>query len=325
MGGLTYGVIEAGAVGFADARVVIALTLAVVAAVVFVLAQRRGVHPMVPPDLFGSRPVVLSVVIGFAFMVGYYGLPFVFSLYLQQARGLSSLGTALVFLPMMLAGLVLTPFSARLGELFGRRTLIVTGLAVMAVGLVVLAVLPATTPLWALGLIMVFVGVGGQLVMPPTMAVLLDHAPRRRAGTASAPFNTSRQIGGALAVAVFGALLADPATFQAGVQTSLLIAAGVTALTTAAALLLRVPRIPTQDSVFEENLHDRVDHRRTRPRRARRGVADHHRPPGRIATPMGTDLGRARRRRTDRAVLPRPGRRLVPPRHRWCSRTHPRG
>jgi MFS family permease len=194
---------------------------------------------MIPADLLASRPVAASVVIGFAFMIGYYGLPFVFSLYLQQARGLSSLSTGLVFLPMMLFGLALTPFSARLGERFGRAALIVTGLAMMASGLVALALMPATAPPWALGLLMILVGLGGPLVMPPTMAVLLDHAPHQHAGTASAVFNTSRQIGGALAVAVFGGLLGDADTMLAGVRTSLLIAAGIAALATAATLLLR--------------------------------------------------------------------------------------
>jgi MFS transporter, DHA2 family, methylenomycin A resistance protein len=241
MGGLTYGVIEAGAVGFAAPRVVIALVLAAAAAAVFVLTERRSTHPIIPADLLSSRPVVLSVVIGFAFMIGYYGLPFVFSLYLQQARGLSALATGFVFAPMMLIGLALTPFTARLGERFGRPTLIATGLASMATGLLALAIMPATAPPWALGLLMVLVGLGGPLVMPPTMAVLLDHAPDQRAGTASAVFNTSRQIGGALAVAVFGGLLTNPDTFVSGVRTSLLIAAAIAAATTAAALLLRTP------------------------------------------------------------------------------------
>lgn len=58
-------------------------------------------------------------------------------------------------------------------------------------------------------------------------------------------FNTSRQVGGALAVAVFGGLLANPATFVHGVHTSLLIAAGVLALTTAAALFLPATKEPT--------------------------------------------------------------------------------
>jgi EmrB/QacA subfamily drug resistance transporter len=242
MGGLTYGVIEAGAVGFAAPRVVNALVLAAAAAAVFVLTERRSAHPIIPADLLSSRPVVLSVVIGFAFMIGYYGLPFVFSLYLQQARGLSALATGFVFAPMMLIALALTPLTARLGERFGRPTLIATGLASMATGLLALAIMPATAPPWALGLLMVLVGLGGPLVMPPTMAVLLDHAPDQRAGTASAVFNTSRQIGGALAVAVFGGLLTNPDTFLSGVRTSLLIAAAIAAAATAAAvLLLRTP------------------------------------------------------------------------------------
>jgi EmrB/QacA subfamily drug resistance transporter len=241
MGGLTYGVIEAGAVGFAAPRVEIVLVLAAAAAAVFVLTERRSAHPIIPADLLSSRPVVLSVVIGFAFMIGCYGLPFVFSLYLQQARGLSALATGFVFAPMMLIALALTPFTARLGERFGRPTLIATGLASMATGLLALAIMPATAPPWALGLLMVLVGLGGPLVMPPTMAVLLDHAPDQRAGTASAVFNTSRQIGGALAVAVFGGLLTNPDTFLSGVRTSLLIAAAIAAATTAAALLLRTP------------------------------------------------------------------------------------
>jgi hypothetical protein len=52
-------------------------------------------------------------------------------------------------------------------------------------------------------------------------------------------FNTSRQLGGALAVAVFGSLLARPATFIVGVRVSLLIAAAVALAAAGVALLLR--------------------------------------------------------------------------------------
>ena len=55
-------------------------------------------------------------------------------------------------------------------------------------------------------------------------------------------FNTSRQIGGALAVAVFGALLAQQGNFMGGLRTSLLIAAGVALATAATSLLFRSPR-----------------------------------------------------------------------------------
>lgn len=71
MGGLIYGVIEAGTVGFAAPEVIGALVLAVLAAAVFVLAQALGRHPMVPLELFRSRTVVVSAWTGFAFLGGF--------------------------------------------------------------------------------------------------------------------------------------------------------------------------------------------------------------------------------------------------------------
>ncbi len=240
MGGLTYGAIEAGAAGFSAPRVVAAFVVAVVALAAFLAAQARGAHPMAPLDLFRSRTVAVPVAVGFAFIVGYYGLPFVMSLYLQQLRGLSPLGTGVTFLPMMLIGAALTPFSARIAERLRARVLITAGLVVMTVGLVILAVVPSSAPVWALAGMMVLVGLAGPLVMPPVTAVLLNSVPAHRAGVASGVFNTSRQSGGALAVAVFGALLANRASFLHGVRASLLIAA-VVALGAAAASLLLTP------------------------------------------------------------------------------------
>ncbi|HYS38188.1 MAG TPA: MFS transporter, partial [Pseudonocardiaceae bacterium] len=247
MGGLTYGAIEAGAVGVSAPQVLAALVVAAVAMVVFVAAQARGSHPMVPLEVFRSRNVVLLLVVGFTYMVGYYGMPFVFSLYFQQVRGLSALGAGALFVPMMLAGTVLTPFWPRIADRLGRKTLIAGGLSLMTIGLVVLGVLPGSTPVWLLSTLMILVGVGGPLVMPPATAVLLDSVPERRTGTVSGVFNTSRQVGGALAVAVFGGLLAGPGMFLRGVHTSLLIAAVVLAAAIPAGLLLRThPTVSTE-------------------------------------------------------------------------------
>ena len=206
MGGLTYGAIEAGPLGFAAPRVLTAFA------------------------------------VGFAFIVGYYGLPFVMGLYLQQLRGLSPVATGLVFLPMMLVGAILTPFSARLAERLGARLLIGGGLVLMTVGLAFLAVVGSWTPVWGLAGLMILVGLAGPLAIPPVTAVLLNSVPAHRAGTASGIFNTSRQVGGALAVAVFGALLAQPATFTQGLRTSLLLAAGVALAAAAASRLLQPSR-----------------------------------------------------------------------------------
>jgi DHA2 family methylenomycin A resistance protein-like MFS transporter len=234
---LTYGAIEAGDVGFAAARVLGAFALAVLAAVGFVAVQVRVPHPMVPPDLARSRTMITAVVIGFAFMVGYYGLPFVMSLFLQQQRGLSPLATGVVFLPMMLAGLLLTLLVPRVVVRLGARPVVVSGLVLMTADLLSLAFIPATVGLGVIAALMVLVGLAGPTVIPPVTAQLLNSVPGTGAGTASGIFNTSRQLGGALAVAVFGALLASPASFDSGLRLSLLLAAVVGALAVAAALV----------------------------------------------------------------------------------------
>jgi len=242
MGGLTYGAIEAGAVGLAAPRVLAAFAVAAVALTAFLAIQARGAHPMLPLDLFRSRTVSITVAVGFAFVVGYYGVPFVMSLYLQQVRGLSPLVTGAAFLPMMLIGVSLTPFSARAAERLGARALVTGGLVLMAAGAAILATVPAATPVAALAAIMVLVGLAGPSVTPPAIALLLNSVPGHRAGTASGVFNTSRQVGGALAVAVFGALLANQATFLPGLRTSLLLAGAVALAAAAASLFLTSPR-----------------------------------------------------------------------------------
>ncbi|MFJ8495429.1 MFS transporter [Streptomyces sp. NPDC094038] len=240
MGGLTFAVIEAGADGFGAPRVLAAFAVAVAALAVFVVAQVRGRHPMVPPGLFRSRVVLIASGNGFAFMAGLNGTVFLYSLYLQQERGLSALATGLVFLPMTALSAFLGVPTARLTERFGPKAPIIGGLSLMSAGLVALAALPASAPVWLLAVVMIPVGICGPLAMQPTTGLLLESVPAERSGVAGGVFNTSRQLGGALAVAVFGALLASRANPLDGLRVGLLIAAALTL--TAAVVNHRLPR-----------------------------------------------------------------------------------
>lgn len=242
MGGLTFGAIEGGARGFTDPLVIAAFVVAILALVGFLLRQAHAKHPMMPLNLFHSRTFRAVVIIGFAFVFCYFGLPFFMSLYLQQILGLSAVVTGAVFLPMMIVGAALNLFSARFVERFGRRRVITTGLLLMVAGFVGIAAAPATTPVWVLSALMLVVGLGGPTVMPPATAALLDSVPAERSGVAGGVLNTSRQLGGALAIAVFGALLADPATFVTGVRVCALIAAAVAIAAALSGRLLSSPR-----------------------------------------------------------------------------------
>lgn len=240
-GSLVYATIEIGAAGITAPQTLIAFVLAVITTGLFFLSQHQGRHPVLPLPLLRDRTLAVGIVVGFSYMVGYFGLPFVMNLYAQQERGLSSFESGLTFVPMMVAGAVLTPLVARIAERLGARTLITTGMVLLAAGLAVLAALPSDAPVWTLATTMVLVGVAGPLVIPTLTSVLLNSFDITRAGTISGVFNTSRQIGGALAVATFGTLLVTSPSFYQGFVVSLLIAAliAAAAAVTAGSLLPR--------------------------------------------------------------------------------------
>ena len=243
MAGLTYGLIEGGAEGFGTPRVMAALILAVVALLAFFVAQLRGAHPMVPLGLFRSRPVAVSVAGGFAFTVGFYGLVFLLSLYLQQLRGLSPLETGLAFVPMTGLTGVVTLLAPRIAARFGPRVPMAAGQCLMATGLLGLCAAVAGAPIWVLAVLSILIGLGSSLSVPTLTALLVSSVPAGRAGTASGVLNTCRQLGGALAVAVFGALVAQRETFVQGMQASLVIAAALLLVAAVASLQLKTREV----------------------------------------------------------------------------------
>ncbi|MEV6108080.1 MFS transporter [Streptomyces sp. NPDC051940] len=233
MGALTYGVIVGGAEGFAGPRPVLAVLVAVAAGAAFVRAQARRAAPMVPLRLFRTRAVSVGVAVGFAVNAAFYGAVFVLSLYFQQARGLSPLHTGLLFLPMTALVAVVNLAAARVAARFGPRVPMAAGQLLAGAGLVALCLVDSGTPVTAVALLAVPVGLGGALTVPPMTGLVLDSVPAERAGTAAGVLNTSRQTGGALAVAVFGALLAGRESFEGGMRISM-AAAAVTLAATAA-------------------------------------------------------------------------------------------
>ncbi|MGW4909151.1 MFS transporter [Streptomyces sp. NPDC004270] len=243
MGALTFAVIEAGADGFGAGRALVAFAVAIVAAVVYLVAQARGRHPMTPLPLLRSRTMSLAAAIGFALNVGFYGMIFLLGLYLQQVHGLSALATGVAFLPMTVLTSFMGPVAARLATRFGARIPVLIGQGLMAAGLLAMVPLPAGAPVWLSVALMVPVGAGGAMAVTALVSLLLENVPAERAGVASGVLNAARQLGGALAVAVFGALVADRAGFVSGLHTSLLIAAATVAVSVVATLLLRA-RVP---------------------------------------------------------------------------------
>jgi DHA2 family methylenomycin A resistance protein-like MFS transporter len=222
---LMFGLIEGGAVGFGSSIVITSLAVAVVALVGFVAVQARVRHPMMPLALFRPAGMRVALAVGFSFMAGWFGTVFFVSLYLQQQLGLPPLLAGLVFLPSAIAAMAGNLTSGAITNRWGPRVPVVSGLLLMVVGLTILVITAPLGSPWLTAFVLVLIGPGGSIAMPAITSVVLDSVPAEQAGTASAVFNTFRQVGGAVAIAVFGAILAGAASFVTGLQISLTIAA----------------------------------------------------------------------------------------------------
>jgi MFS transporter, DHA2 family, methylenomycin A resistance protein len=210
-------VIEIHALGARHPLVLGGLALAGVAGTWFVLVETRSAAPMLPLSLFASgafsRAVVFGVLVNFA----YYGVVFIFSLYLQQLRGMTAMQAALVFLPLTGTFIVSNIGSGRMMACCGTRLPMIAGALVAAGGYVWLALagISGDAPVMAMvpGLVLIPAGMG--LAVPAMTTSILSAVAPRMAGTASGVLNMARQTGGALGVAVYGALAASPVAADA--------------------------------------------------------------------------------------------------------------
>jgi DHA2 family methylenomycin A resistance protein-like MFS transporter len=215
------------------------------ATVAFVAVQARGDHPMMPLELFRSKGFRIASSVGFAFMVGNYGSVFTTSLFLQQYLGVSPLHAGLVYLPSALFAITCNLSSVLITNRFGPRVPILAGQLLMVIGLVALFATVHLKSVLLVARCVIPIGAGGSLAMPAVTGVVLDGVDRHQAGTASAVFNTFRQVGGAVAIAVFGSLIAGSTTFLPGMRASLAIAAALLLGTALISLQVRSRTAPS--------------------------------------------------------------------------------
>jgi DHA2 family methylenomycin A resistance protein-like MFS transporter len=183
---------------------------------------------------------------GFTFIVGWYGTVFLASLYLQRHLGLSPLLAGLAFLPSAMVSLAGNLSSGAVVNRFGTRLPAVLGLSSMTAGLTGLALAAPLERAWPVACLVILVGAGGSVAMPALTGLVLARTGPDQAGIASAVLNMFRQIGGAVAIAVFGILVAAPRSFVPGLQASLAIAAALGALSALTCLRIR-PRAGSAD------------------------------------------------------------------------------
>jgi MFS transporter, DHA2 family, methylenomycin A resistance protein len=238
---ITAGMVEAGRSGWTSPLGLAGLVVFAVVATAFVAVELRVSTPMVPPSLFRSRQLSAATAIGCLMNLGFYGQLFVLTLYFQQIRGYSALLTGLALLPQ--TGVI--AFGSWLGGRIisrrGPRLPMIVGMAVGAAGFFGLTIIGRSVPYWGLVLPMAATGFGISFSMPAATSAVVEGAPAERTGVASGTLNASRQVGGAIGIALLGAFIAGgPASFVPGLRVSMVVAGVTYAL--GAALAVTVPR-----------------------------------------------------------------------------------
>jgi len=236
---LVYALIDGGERGFGRPLVIVVFAVAAASLAGFTAVQARVAHPMMPLSLFRPHSMRIALLGGFTFIVGWYGTVFLASLYLQQHLGLSPLVAGLAFLPSALVSLAGNLSSGAVVNRLGTRFPAVLGLSSMTAGLIGLALAAPLGQAWPVACLVILVGAGGSVAMPALTGVVLTSTGPGQAGIASAVLNMFRQIGGAVAIAVFGILVVAPRAFIPGLQASLTIAATLGTLSTLACLRIR--------------------------------------------------------------------------------------
>ncbi|WP_326719319.1 MULTISPECIES: DHA2 family efflux MFS transporter permease subunit [unclassified Streptomyces] len=204
---LVYGVIEGGAGSFTDVSVMLALFIAVVSGVAFVLAERRSDSPMLDLTLFRSPAFTATTLIAMITFLALIGFFFLLSLYFGLVQQLDTLQAGWRLLMVTAAAIVVGQPVGRLMHRVSARLLITVGLLLVSGSLFSLTTVEADTSFASIAWRLALLGLGMGSVLTPMTATAVASVPHHQAGMAAAGNNAFRQVGGALGPAVLGALL----------------------------------------------------------------------------------------------------------------------
>jgi EmrB/QacA subfamily drug resistance transporter len=184
-----------------------------VAAVSFVLVERRAADPVIPMSLFRNRVFVNCTAIGFMLGLGMFAALAFVPTFLQMSSGTSAAVSGLLMLPMMV-GLMGTAIGSGIAiTRTGRyKAYPIAGTAVTIAAMLWMTTLAAATPIWVICLQLLLFGAGLGLIMQVIVMVVQNAVSPDAVGTATSTNNYFREVGAALGVAVFGTIFTSRLT-----------------------------------------------------------------------------------------------------------------
>ncbi|WP_129631877.1 MDR family MFS transporter [Candidatus Oscillochloris fontis] len=184
------------------------LALSVVGLVLFIVAEKRAVAPILPLHLFHNRTYTLVNIIGVAVGATLFAAIFFLSLYLVNVLGVSATEAGTTLIPLTLSLVFGSVVSSAIVQRLGRyKGAIIVGLMIMVAALFWLTTIQIDSSIWLIRVQMIALGFGLGPSLPMLNLAIQNAVSREYVGTAVASRQFFQQIGQVLGSAVFGAVL----------------------------------------------------------------------------------------------------------------------
>ncbi len=206
---LLYGIIEGPSRGWTDPLIVGAFVVGVVMLTAFIFWELHSTHPMLDVTFFKNpRFSAASIAVTLVFFALFGSLFFV-SQYLQFVLGYDPLQAGVRLLPIAGALVIAAPLSPLFVARIGTKIVVTIGLVLVAFAMWLFSHVTATSGYLLVGIVLVVIGIGMALAMAPATDSIMGSLPPEKAGIGSAVNDTTREIGGALGVAILGSITAS--------------------------------------------------------------------------------------------------------------------
>jgi len=214
--------------------------------ILFVVLERRTAHPILPLSLLGDRMVATTTFSGALLGIAIFGALAFVPLYVQSALGRSAREAGSVLTPLLLGWVGMSIVTGRMLPRVGFRPFILGGLTCVTLGFAGLATVRPGGPLWQMHVNLGLMGIGMGMTMLSLLLAVQGTVAREQLGVATSLGQFTRSIGGAIGVAVMGAVVAaaipasgsTPAALAVGLHRAFMVGAVVSLVALAFAFLV---------------------------------------------------------------------------------------
>jgi len=206
---LLFAIIEAPGEGWLQPRILGIFVGGLLIGGGFVLWERRVSNPMLDMSFFKNPRFSAANGAITAVFFAMFGSIFLLTQYFQFVLGYSPLETGLRMLPFAVTLMVVAPTSSQIVKRFGTKYTVTAGLSLVAAALLSMSLLEVDSLYWHIAWRLMLLALGMGLVMAPSTDSVMGSLPLGKAGVGSAVNDTTRQVGGALGVAIIGSVLAS--------------------------------------------------------------------------------------------------------------------